>query len=134
MTATNNNEQEDITTKLSSRSVPDTVRRLVELVTAKGFKVFAVVDHSGEARAAGLELRDTMVVIFGNPVGGTPVMSAVPLAALDLPLKVLVWTDAEQTKVSYLRPAALAERYRLDSALAARLAGIDGLTNALIAG
>ena len=64
-------------------------------------KLFAVIDHSGEARASGLQLRDTKLVIFGSPQAGTPVMQAAPLAALDLPLKVLVWADGEQTKVSY---------------------------------
>jgi uncharacterized protein (DUF302 family) len=124
---------DDVTTKQSGRSVPETVARLVALVTAKGFKVFAVVDHSGEARAAGLELRDTVVVIFGSPTAGTPVMASAPLAALDLPLKVLVWADGEQTNVSYLRPEALAERYGLSPDLAGRLTGIDGLTDALVA-
>lgn len=94
-------------------------------------KLFAVVDHSGEARQAGLELRDTLVVLFGNPAAGTPVMVASPLAALDLPLKVLVWEDEDQTKVSYTDPAALAARYDLAAELAGRLAGIHALTDAL---
>jgi uncharacterized protein (DUF302 family) len=124
--------EEDIATKLSPRSVPETVARLVDLVSAKGFEVFTVIDHSGEAERAGLALRNTKLVIFGSPLGGTPVMAAAPLAALDLPLKVLIWADAEQTKVSYLRPARLAERYELGPELAKRLSGIDGLTDALI--
>jgi uncharacterized protein (DUF302 family) len=74
-------------------------------------KVFTVIDHSGEAQAVGLELRDTKVVIFGSPQAGTPVMQAEPLAALDLPLRVLVWADTDQTKLSYLAPVALATRY-----------------------
>jgi uncharacterized protein (DUF302 family) len=121
-----------VTTKLSPRSVEDTVQRLSTIVTSKGLKVFAVVDHSGEAEANGLELRDTKLVIFGSPVAGTPVMQSMPLAALDLPLKVLVWTDGEQTKVSYTSPAELATRYGLSDELAARLAGIDALTDAAI--
>ena len=63
------------------------------MLGAKGVNLFAVIDHSGEAQAVGLELRDTKVVIFGAPKAGTPVMQAAPLAALDLPLKVLVWVD-----------------------------------------
>jgi uncharacterized protein (DUF302 family) len=121
-----------LVTKTSPRSVAQTVDRLTSLVEAKGMKVFAVVDHSGEAAKAGIELRDTKVVIFGSPQAGTPVMEAVPLAALDLPLKVLVWADGDQTKVTYTAPAALAERYRLSDELAARLAGIDPLTDALV--
>jgi uncharacterized protein (DUF302 family) len=119
-------------TKASPRSVADTVDRLAALVAAKGMKLFAVIDHSGEAQAAGLELRDTKLVIFGNPQAGTPVMAFAPLAALDLPLKVLVWADGERTKISYTAPAELAARYRLSDELASRLAGIDALTDALI--
>jgi uncharacterized protein (DUF302 family) len=121
-----------LVTKTSPRSVAQTVDRLTSLVEGKGMNVFAVIDHSGEAAKAGLELRDTKVVIFGSPQAGTPVMQAVPLAALDLPLKVLVWADGDQTKVTYTAPAALAERYGLSDELAARLAGIDPLTDALV--
>jgi uncharacterized protein (DUF302 family) len=121
-------------TKPSSWSVEETVARLLAVVAAKGMKVFAVVDHSGEAQSVGLELRDTKLVIFGSPRAGTPVMAAAPLAALDLPLKVLVWADGEQTKISYTAPAALAARYGLSDELAAPLAGIDALTDAVIEG
>jgi uncharacterized protein (DUF302 family) len=121
-------------TKPSSWSVEETVARLLAVVAAKGMKVFAVVDHSGEAQSAGLELRDTKLVIFGSPRAGTPVMAAAPLAALDLPLKVLVWADGEQTKISYTAPAALGARYGLSDELAAPLAGIDALTDAVIEG
>ena len=82
-----------VVTKTSPRSVSETVARLESLAEAKGLKLFAVIDHSGEAEKAGLALRDTKVVIFGSPQAGTPVMQAVPLTALDLPLKVLVWSD-----------------------------------------
>jgi uncharacterized protein (DUF302 family) len=119
-------------TKASPWSVSDTVERLEALVTAKGMKLFAVIDHSGEARAAGLELRDTKLVIFGSPQAGTPVMVAEPLAALDLPLKVLVWADGAETKISYTAPSELAARYQLSDELASRLAGIDALTDALL--
>lgn len=123
-----------ITTKLSPSSVEETVSRLTEIVTSKGLKLFAVIDHSGEAEHVGLELRETKVVIFGSPQAGTPVMAAAPLAALDLPLKALVWAEDGQTKVSYTSPAALAARYDLDDELAARLAGIDALTDAAVEG
>jgi uncharacterized protein (DUF302 family) len=95
-------------------------------------KLFAVIDHSGEAKAVGLELRDTKLVIFGSPQAGTPVMQAAPFAALDLPLKVVVWADADQTRLSYTAPAALAARYDLSDELAARLAGIEKLTDAVV--
>jgi len=123
----------EVTTKPSPRSVADTVARLSETVDAKGMKVFAVIDHSEEAKAAGLDLRDTKLVIFGSPRAGTPVMAFAPLSALDLPLKVLVWDDGGQTKVSYTAPDALAARYALTSELAGQLAGIDSLTDAVVA-
>jgi uncharacterized protein (DUF302 family) len=124
---------DEVVTKLSPWTVPDTVARLSAVAAARGMKVFAVIDHSGEARTVGLDLRDTKLVIFGSPAVGTPVMVAAPLAALDLPLKVLVWADDYQTKVSYTAAAALAGRYGLNAELAARLTGIDALTSAVIA-
>ena len=123
-----------LTTKASPRSVAETVARLESLAEEKGMKVFAVIDHSGEAKRVGLDLRDTKVVIFGSPQAGTPVMVAAAVAALDLPLKVLVWSDNGQTKVTYTAPTALAARYGLSEELAARLAGIDGLTDGVVAG
>jgi uncharacterized protein (DUF302 family) len=126
-------EEGEVVTKTSPRSVTDTVSRLTDLVAAKGMKVFAVIDQAAEARQVGLELRPTTLVLFGSPTAGTPVMAAVPLVALDLPLKVLVWADGDQAKVSYVAPAALAARRGLPADLAQNLAGIDGLTDALVA-
>jgi uncharacterized protein (DUF302 family) len=120
-------------TKASPRSVEETVARLAALAEAKGLKVFAVIDHSGEAAANGLELRDTKVVVFGSPAAGTPVMQAVPAVALDLPLKVLVWDDDGETKVGYTAPEELAARYELPDELSQRLAGIAPLVEALVA-
>ena len=122
-----------IVTKLSHRSVADTVSVLTGMISAKGMKLFAVIDQSAEARQAGLSLRETTLVVFGSPAAGTPVMAAAPLAALDLPLKVLVWDDGGQTTGSYYAPAALAARHHLDADLAANLAGINALTDALVA-
>ena len=106
--------------------------KLTDLIHAKGMKVFAVIDQSAEAHEVGLELRPTTLVIFGNPASGTAVMDAVPLTALDLPLKILVWGDNGRTNVSYLAPSALAERYDLDLDLSANLAGIEPLTEVLV--
>jgi uncharacterized protein (DUF302 family) len=122
-----------VTTKISPRPVAGTVTRLTGILAAKGMKVFAVIDQSAAASEVGLTLRETTLVIFGSPAGGTPVMDAVPLAALDLPLKVLIWADGDQVKVTYYSPATLAARYGLSADLAARLAGIDPLTDALVA-
>jgi uncharacterized protein (DUF302 family) len=121
-----------VTTKPSAGTVAETVSRLEAIVAARGLKLFAVIDHSGEARAAGLELRDTKVVIFGSPLAGTPVMAAAPLAALDLPLKALVWADGDQTKISFIEPAELAARYGLSDDLAGRLAAIDAIVDAAL--
>jgi uncharacterized protein (DUF302 family) len=122
----------DVISKPSPRSVADTVARLADMIAARGLKLFAVIDQSAEASAVGLALRDTTLVLFGSPAAGTPVMVASPLTALDLPLKVLVWDDAGQTQVTYTAPAALAARHQLGPDLAARLAGIDPLTDALV--
>ena len=122
-----------IATKVSPRSVTNTVSRLTGILSAKGMKVFAVIDQSAEAKRVGMQLRETTLVMFGSPAAGTPVMAAAPLAAVDLPLKVLIWADDGQTKITYYAPAALAARYDLSADLAAKLAGIDPLTDALIA-
>jgi uncharacterized protein (DUF302 family) len=124
---------DQLITKLSPLSVEETVAHLSQIVASQGLKLFDVIDHSAAAKAAGLQLRDTKVVIFGSPQAGTPVMQAAPLAALDLPLKVLVWANGDQTMLAYTAPAALAARYQLSDELAARLAGINKLTDAVIA-
>jgi uncharacterized protein (DUF302 family) len=123
----------DVVTKLSPQSVPDTAAKLTAMISAKGMKVFAVIDQAAEARQTGLTLRETTLVIFGSPKAGTLVMAAAPLSALDLPLKVLIWADGDQTKVSYYAPAALAASHHLTTDLAANLAGINALTDALVA-
>jgi len=123
----------DVVTKLSPQSVHETAAKLTAIISAKGMKLFAVIDQAAEARQVGLTLRETMLVIFGSPKAGTPVMAASPLSALDLPLKVLIWADGGQTKVSYYAPAALAASHHLTADLAANLAGINALTDALVA-
>jgi uncharacterized protein (DUF302 family) len=95
----------DVVTKLSRQSVAETVAKLTGMITARGMRLFAVIDQAAEPRQAGLTLRETTLVLFGIPKAGTPVMVASPLAALDLPLKVLIWADGDQTKVSYYAPA-----------------------------
>ena len=124
----------EVVTKSSPWSVAATVTRLLAVAAARELKVFAMIEHSGEAENVGLHLRDTKLVIFGSPAAGTPVMQSAPLAALDLPLKILIWaSDDYQTKLSYTAPDALACRYGLSAEQTARLAGIEALTNAVIA-
>ena len=131
MTEDDSAGQPGIITKLSRRPVNATTCRLTSMIAAKGIRLFAVIDHSAEAAQAGLVRRETTLVIFGSPAAGTPVMTAAPLAALDLPLKVLIWDDDGQAKVSYSAPAWLAARYQLSDEVAANLASIDPLTDAL---
>jgi uncharacterized protein (DUF302 family) len=122
---------EGVITRESAGSVDATIGRLLAIVEGKGLKVFSVVDHSGEARAVGLSLRETKLVLFGSPAAGTPVMEAAPLAALDLPLRALVWSDDRGlTLISYLSPRWLAQRHGLPDSLAAGLAGIEPIIDA----
>ena len=121
-----------ILTKLSPRSVNDTVERLIEILAAKDVHLFAVIDQREAARKVGLELRETTLVVFGNPIAGTPVMGAAPLAALDLPLKLLIWADLQQTKVSYYSPADIADRHGLNEELARGLMAINAISDALV--
>jgi uncharacterized protein (DUF302 family) len=132
MTSDMTDSQRAVTTKISPRPFSDTVSRLTSILDAKGMKTFAVIDQRAEARSAGLDMRDTTLVLFGNPAAGTPVMAAAPFAALDLPLKLLIWADDGQVNVSYVPPAELARRYQLNDALTAKLAGIDALADALV--
>lgn len=118
--------------KVSHAPLAETVARLIGEVEARGMKLFTTIDHSGEAEAIGLELPETKLVIFGNPLVGTPIMQAVPLAGLDLPLKVLVRADRNRTCVSYTAPAELAARYQLNDELTTGLMGINALTDAVI--
>jgi uncharacterized protein (DUF302 family) len=122
-----------VITKASPRTVAETVARFSGIAKAKGLRVFTVIDQAAEARQAGLALRDTVLVVFGNPAAGTPVMAAAPLSALDLPLKFVVWDDGGVAKVSYVSPETIAARYGLDAAMAANLAAIGPLTDALVA-
>ena len=133
MTTTPMPDESGAVTKSTTHSVRETVSRLTDLLNTEGMKVFDVIDQSAEALQAGLDLRETVMVIFGSPKAGTPVMDAVPLAALDLPLKVLIWDDKGQTKVSYVAPSVITARYRLTPDLGQNLAGIDALTDLVVA-
>jgi uncharacterized protein (DUF302 family) len=120
-----------IVTKASKHSVDETVARLEEMLRTKGIKLFALVDHSGEAKQAGLSMPPTKLLIFGNPKAGTPLMLAAPSIAIDLPLKILVWQDADgKVWLSYNSPGYLAERHRLPANLTGPIAAVDGLVTA----
>jgi uncharacterized protein (DUF302 family) len=118
----------------SPHGVSETVSILTGEIAAAGATVFATVDHSGEAARAGLSLRDTKLLIFGNPKGGTAAMVAAPLAAIDLPLKLLVWQDDEGAVwMSHIDPQWLAERYSLPADAAAPLAAAGALAGRVAA-
>lgn len=120
-----------VVTKTATTSVTMTARRLLEVLEHAGATVFAVLDQAEAARTAGLELRDTILIMFGNPAAGTPVMDAHPLAALDLPLRILLWDDNGTTRVTYLDPAALTERYGVEPEMLDKLKSIHALSDAL---
>lgn len=115
--------------RIASRySVSDTLQRLETLLESKGLKIFARIDHSGEAAKAGLEMHPTQVVLFGSPKAGTPVMLAAPSVAIDLPLKALVAED-DQGKVwiTYNDPEYLQKRHGIPPELVKNLAGAGAL-------
>jgi uncharacterized protein (DUF302 family) len=112
----------------SSHSVNATVEKLKGILNAKGVMLFALVDHSGEAEKAGMTMRPTKLLIFGNPKAGTPLMLASPSIALDLPLKILVWEDADNmTWISYNAPDYLRDRHGVPQELMQNIAVIETL-------
>lgn len=112
----------------SHHSVDETVERLREILAAKAVTLFALVDHSGEAAKAGMTMRPTKLLIFGSPKAGTPVMLAAPSIAIDLPLKILVWEDADgKAWVSYNAPEFLRERHNVPEELMQNLAVVAAL-------
>ena len=117
-----------IVTIPSHQSVDQTVQKLEGILQAKGVKLFALVDYSGEAEKAGLQMRLTKLLIFGNPKAGTPLMIASPSIAIDLPMKVLVSEDADgKVWISYNSPAYLQARHRLPQELVQNLIVVEAL-------
>ena len=117
-----------IINKASNHSVEETVEKLKNILQAKGVMLFALVDHSGEAEKAGLKMRPTKLLIFGNPKGGTPIMLAAPSAAIDLPLKILVWEDAQgKVWASYNSPTYLQQRHGIPQDLLQNISAVDAL-------
>jgi uncharacterized protein (DUF302 family) len=112
----------------SLHSVDKTVHKLQEMLAAKGVKLFAVIDHSGEAEQAGMRMPPTKLLIFGNPKAGTPLMLTSPSVAIDLPLKILVWEDSNRKVwVSYNSPAYLQARHALPHDLVQNIAVVEAL-------
>ena len=114
----------------SQHSVADTVTKLESILQAKNVKLFALIDHSGEAEKAGFTMPNTKLLIFGNPKGGTPLMVASPSVALDFPLKILVAEDtAGKVWISYNSTAYLQQRHNLPANLLPNIAVIDALAH-----
>jgi uncharacterized protein (DUF302 family) len=105
-------------TSIRSRFGPkETMDRLETEIRAQKMEIFARIDHAAGAAAAGLELRPTDLIIFGNARGGTPLMQSVQTVGIDLPLKALVWEDASGTTwLSYNEPSWLAQRHNIPNA------------------
>jgi uncharacterized protein (DUF302 family) len=124
--ATNNG----IVDKLSNHSVDGTVEKLTGILQSKGVKLFATVDHSGEAAKVGMKMPPTKLLIFGSPNAGTPLMLAAPSVAIDLPLKILIWEDAQgRVWVSHNSPAYLQERHHIPAELMQNIAVIEALAS-----
>jgi uncharacterized protein (DUF302 family) len=112
----------------SPYSVPETLARLESILKEKGLTVFARIDHSGGAEKVGLQMRPAQLLIFGSPKGGTPLMVAAPRLAIDLPLKALVWQDAQdKVWLSYNTPEYLQQRHGFPAELLKNIAGVSAL-------
>jgi uncharacterized protein (DUF302 family) len=122
------NPDNGIISKPTQLSVDQTVEKLQQILRANGVKLFALVDHSGEAERVGMHLRPTKLLIFGNPKAGTPLMVAAPGIAIDLPLKILVSEDADgKVWISYNSPGFLQARHKLPEELVQNIAVVEAL-------
>jgi uncharacterized protein (DUF302 family) len=126
-----------LVTKKSAHDAAATVARLEAAITKRGAVIAAKVDHAAAAKANGMELRPAIVVIFGNPKLGTPLMQSSPTAGLDLPMRVLVWQDtAGAVMVGYWPPSSLAAAHGIkdrDAVLKTMAGALDAITNEAVA-
>ena len=122
------NTQNGLIHLASHYTVEETMQRLEALLTERGVAIFARVDHSGEAAKVGLTMRPTKLLIFGSPKSGTALMQAAPSVAIDLPLKALLWQDAEgKVWLTYNDPSYLQQRHNFPAVLLPNIAGVNGL-------
>jgi len=127
MTSIENNGIVDV---LSNYPVDRTVENLQRILTSKGIPVFAVIDHSGEAAKIGVKMLPTKLLIFGSPKAGTPIMLVAPTAALDLPLKVLVWQDrSERVWMSYNSVDFLRSRHEIPAELLQKISVVESIVD-----
>ena len=118
----------------TQHTVADVLRRVQTLAQARGLTVFAQIDFSGDAERSGLALLPTGLIILGNPAAGTPLMAAAPTVAIDLPLKILTWHDADgYTWVAYNEPEYLQARHGFPAELTKNIAALGNLAQAAAA-
>lgn len=116
---------DELITSGSAFDPRETMDRVAAAVTKRGITILARIDHAAAAEKVGLKLRPTEVLIFGNPVAGTPLMQAAQTIGIDLPLKMLVWQDeAGKTWLAYNDPRWLAKRHGIESVVAQNLEGM----------
>jgi uncharacterized protein (DUF302 family) len=122
-----------IETVASPRTFAESITQFESVVAARGLTLFAKIDFTGDAKKAGLDMLPTMLLVFGNPKAGTPVMVAAPTAALDLPLKVLFSQDSSgKVSLQYNTPEYLAERHAIRPELVKNIAGVRALVEAAV--
>jgi len=114
--------------KPSNHSVDETVDRAKNILQSKGITLFGLIDHSGEANKVGMKMPPTKLLLFGNPKAGTPLMLAAPSSAIDLPLKLLIWEDAQgKVWIGYNSPVYLQERHNFPTSLLPNIAVVEAL-------
>jgi uncharacterized protein (DUF302 family) len=127
----------DLIVKESAVDFATTVQRLQAEIEKRGAKIVATVDHAAAAKASGLELRPTTVIIFGNPALGTPLMEGRQTAGLDLPLRVLIWEDASgNVQIGYWPPSRIADAHKIENlgdVTAKMTAALNAITDAAAA-
>ena len=125
--------QAGLETRVSRYAVGETVEKIVATAKSRGLTVFATIDHAAGARDVGLTMRPTVLLVVGNPKGGTPVMLAAPTAAIDLPLKILVAeSDSGTTQVTINAPAFVAQRHGIPAALLPAVSALGPLLDAAL--
>jgi uncharacterized protein (DUF302 family) len=123
----------NLKTTASRYSVTETIERINNAVVGKGMTVFARIDHSEEARKVGLEMKPTILLIFGNPKAGTPLMVAQPTAAIDLPMKALAWEDKDgKVWLTYNSSTLLNQRHGVPADLVSKIQPVESLLEAAV--
>jgi uncharacterized protein (DUF302 family) len=123
----------NVVTKPRKYSIPETIDRIERAVTAKGMKIFTRIDHGGEAKKVGLEMRPTELLIFGNPKGGTALMVARPTAPIDLPMKALAWEDKDgKVWLTYNSPELLKDRHGVPEELTSKFDPVGTLLEQVV--